>query len=71
MLSGYSGGKLPGRSTKEKGREEGEADEDSGERRIRSQIAQEVVAGIKDNTSLHDGVKGPVQRQVGQSLMRS
>ena len=32
---------------KKKGREEGEADEDSGKRRIRNEIAQEVDAGIK------------------------
>ena len=30
VLPGYSGGRLPGRSTKEKGREEREVDEDSG-----------------------------------------
>ena len=37
VLLGHSGGRLFGRSTKEKGRE-GEVDEVSGERRIRSQI---------------------------------
>ena len=34
-LPGYSGGRLPGRSTKEKGREEGQVDEGSEQRRIR------------------------------------
>ena len=38
-LPGYSGGRLPGRSTKEKGREEGESDEGREERQIRSEIA--------------------------------
>ena len=57
VLPGYSGGRLPGRSTKEKGREEGEVDEDSGERRIRIEIAQEVVAGIKEKASAHDDAK--------------
>ena len=61
-LPDYSGGRLPGRSTKEKGREEGEADEDGGEKRIRSQIA---VAGIKEKVSVHDGIKNAVQRPVG------
>ena len=44
VLPGYSGGRLPGMSTKEKGREEGAADEDREERKVRSQIAQKVVA---------------------------
>ena len=44
-LLGYSGGRLPGRSTKD--REEGELHEDSEESKIRNEIAQEVVAGIK------------------------
>ena len=35
VLPGYSGGKLPGRSTTEKGRAEGAVDEDGGDRRIR------------------------------------
>ena len=35
VLPGYSGERLPGRSTKEKGREEGEVDEAGEERRIR------------------------------------
>ena len=48
VLPGYSGGRLPGRSTKEKGRDEGEADEGREERHISSEIAQEVVASIKE-----------------------
>ena len=44
VLPGCSGGRLPGRSTKEKGREEGDVDEDGEERRIRGQVVQEVVA---------------------------
>ena len=48
VLLGYSGGRLPGRSIKEKGREEGDLDEDSEEGQIRNEIAQEVVAGIKE-----------------------
>ena len=47
---------MPGRSTKEKGREEGLVDEDSGEKRISNEISQEVVAGIKEKVSVHDGI---------------
>ena len=44
VLPGYSGG----RSTKQKGREEGEVDENGEERRTRGQTVQEVAAGIKE-----------------------
>ena len=71
VLPGYSGGRLPGRSIKEKGRKEGEVDEDSGERRISNEIAQGVVAGMKEKVSVHDGIKEAVQRPAGQSFMRS
>ena len=71
VLPGYSGGRLPGRPTKEKGREEGEVDEVSGERRIRSQLAQGVVACIKEKMSVHNGDKEAVQRPLGQSVTRS
>ena len=70
MLPGYSGGKLPGRSTKEKGREEGVVDEDGEGRRIRGQIVQEVVAGTKEKESVHDGNKVAVQRPVGECVVR-
>ena len=40
-------------------------------RKIRSQIAQEVVAGIKEEVSVHDGIKEAVQRPAGQSFVRS
>ena len=71
VLPGYSGGSLPGRSTKEKGRYLGAVDEDGGERRTRSQIAQEVVAGIKEKVSVQNGDKEAVQRPAGQSVTRS
>ena len=58
VLPGHSGGRLPGRSSKVKGREEGEVDEDTGERRIRSQIAQKVVVGIKENASVYKRCQG-------------
>ena len=44
---------------KEKGRAEGEEDENSGERRSGEQA------------SVHDGIKEAVQRPAGQSFMRS
>ena len=56
---------------KENGKEEGEVDEAGEKRRIRSQIAQEVVARIKEKISVHDGMKEAVQRPAGQSVMRS
>ena len=71
VLPGCSGGRLPGRSTKEKGREEGEVDEDGEKSRIRGQLVQEVVAGIKEKVSVHDGEKDDVKRPVEQSFMRS
>ena len=72
VLPGYSGGRLPGRSTKEKGKqEEGEVNEDGGERRIRRQVAQEVVVGIKEKVRVHDGIKEGVQRKVEQRSVRS
>ena len=56
VLPGYSGGRLPGRSTKSKRqRRKGEDDEDSGVRRIRNEIAHEAVTGIKEKTSAHGG----------------
>ena len=58
-------------SIKEKGREEGQVDEDGEERRIRGQIVQEAVAGIKVKASVHDGEKNDVKRPVEQSFMRS
>ena len=70
-VPGYSGGRLPARSTKEKGREEGEVDEVSGERRIRSQIDHKVVVGIKGNARVKDCVEEAVRRPAGQSFMRS
>ena len=48
----YGGGRLPGRSTKEKGREKEEVDEDGEERRNSGKIVQEVVAGIKEKVSV-------------------
>ena len=60
---------MPGRSTKEQGREEGVVDED-GEERIRGQIAQEVVAGIKEKECVHDGDNDAVQRPVGERVVR-
>ena len=57
--------------TTEKGKEEGEVDEDGDERRIRGQIVQEVVASIMEKVSVHDGEKDDVKRPVEQSFMRS
>ena len=51
----------------ETGREEGELDEGTEERRIESEIAQEVVAGIKEKASVHEDVKANAQRTAERS----
>ena len=66
VLSGYSGGRLPGRSTKEKGREEEKPDEGREERQIRSEIAKEVVAGMKEKAGEHEDAKATAQWTVGK-----
>ena len=48
VLPGFCGGRLPGRSSEEKGREGGEPDDGREERKFRSEITQEVVASIKE-----------------------
>ena len=42
-LPGYSGGRLPGKGTEEKGSGEGEEDEGSGERQVRHESIKEVI----------------------------
>ena len=65
-LPGHSGGRLPRRSTKEKGRED---EEDSRERQVRNELAQEVVAGIKNKAaSAHEDAKPTAQGTVGQGV---
>ena len=61
VLPGYSGGRLPSRSTKEAGRKE-EEKEDSGARIIRNEIAQEVIEGIKWKASAHEDAGSTTQR---------
>ena len=43
---------------------------DGGERIIRRQIVQDVVAGIQEKVSVHDGIKEAVQRPAWHSFMR-
>ena len=71
VLRGYSGGRLPGRCTNEEGREAGEVDEGSEEKTIRHEIAQEVVAGIKEKAMLHLDAKSTAQRTIEQSVRYS
>ena len=71
VLPGYSGGRLPGRSAKEGGREEEEEDENSKEKKVRYEIAQEVVAVIKEKAGVHEDAKSTAQRTVGQSVNQS
>ena len=65
VLAGFSGGRLPGRSTKEKGREEGGEDEGSEERSGRNHIIKEVIKGIQKKAE-NEGKK-----TLGPDLMRS
>ena len=51
---------------KKKAEEEGELDEDSEERKFTNEIAQEVVAGIKEKASAHDDAKAIAQKQLGK-----
>ena len=53
---------------KKKGREGGKPDEGREERNIGSEIAQEVVAGIKEEASVQDDAKWTAQRIVGQRV---
>ena len=62
---------MPGRHTKEKGKEGGGVEEDGEARRIRGPIVQEVVASTKEKVSVHDGEKDDVKRPAEQSFMRS
>ena len=62
---------MPRRNKKEKGRGKEEPDEGKEEGKIRSEITQEVVAGIKGEVSAQDGVNPIAQRTVGQRVMRN
>ena len=57
VLSGYSGGRLPGRSAKEAGREEEKAEEECRERQVSNEIVQEVVPGIEKQAGVHEDAK--------------
>ena len=68
-LPGYSGGRLPGRNTEEKGRKEGEEDEGSEERRVRNEIIKEVIQGIQ-KVDVDEGVENEGKRIGRQDLMQ-
>ena len=63
VLPGYSGGRLPGRSTEEKCREDGEEDEGSEERRVRNEIIKEVTKGFRRRMRARPHAKGIVERR--------
>ena len=46
-------------------------EEGRGERIIRQEIAQEVVAGIKEKASVYDDAKATAQRTAGQSVKQN
>ena len=55
---------------KEKERE-GEADDGSGERKVRQEIAQEEVPDIQEKTSAQDDAKATAQRTAGQRVKQN
>ena len=57
VLPSYGGGKLPRKSAKEKGREEEAEDENCTEKKVRFEIAQEVVASTKEKAGVHEDAK--------------
>ena len=61
VLPGYNGGRLPGRSTKEKGREEGEmrAAKKEGSR---AKSSRKWLAGSQERVCMHDGDKKMMYR---------
>ena len=70
VLSGlqWSGGRLPGRSTEEACKEEEEEKEEKGQRNIRDEIAQKVVASIKEKAGMYENAKLTLQRTIGQDV---
>ena len=71
VLPGYSGGRLPGRSTEEKGREEGEEDEGSGERRVRNEITEEVLKKNIQKKAVDESAENEGKKTGGSDFMRS
>ena len=68
VVPGYSGGRLPGRSTKEKGRADGEEDEGCEEGRVRDEMMKEVIVGIQKRAIDESAEK---KRTSGQGLRLS
>ena len=56
------------RKKQKKGREEEEPDEGTKERKIRSEITQEVLAGIKREASAQEDANSIAHRTVGQDV---
>ena len=69
VLPGNSGGRLPGRSTKEAGRER--RLRTNAERKVRNEIVQEVVAGIEGKAKAQVDDKPIAQRTVGHSAKQN
>ena len=64
-LLGFSGGKLAGRGTAEKGREEDEEDEGSRKMQMKKEIAQEVIAGMDTKPTSQRTVEQRVKQNLG------
>ena len=64
-LLGFSGPRLPGRSTVEKGREEEEEDEESRKLQMSKEIAEEVIASVDTKPTLIITVEQRVKQKLG------
>ena len=71
VLPGYGGGRLPGRSTKERGRGEEEAEEERRQRHVRNEIVQEVVPDIEKKERAQADDRPISQRTIRQSVKQS
>ena len=72
-LPGYSGVEAGCQKDahNKKGREEEKEEEDSRERQVRNEIAQEVFAGIKKKASAQEDPEPTAQRTVGQRVKQN
>ena len=68
VLPGYSGGRLPARSTKEKGREEGEVDEDGEKRRSEVRSSKKWLRASRRRQAC---MKMPRRMHNGQSVKQN
>ena len=66
VLSGYSGRKVARKKHERKRQRRRKPDEGREERQIRSEIAKEVVTGMKEKAGEHEDAKATAQWTVGK-----